>query len=222
MKWIINHLKMLLAIVTFSVTAIIIGVVMLTSYTSYKSYEKDYYVKDLETRSMVLPAPKYIEFNDQFKSKYSTTLVAYAEDLTVSKDVKPVGANKEEAYLPALKEGGSISLTIDLDETSFVDIDFVVSSSYKSGTGTKVKYGVEDLLGSVNFKINNNAMEGTVNLENDGKGQNWHHLVMAGFAIAKGQINIEISSIKNKTEMMPDIKNIVITANSNISVHKAS
>lgn len=221
MNWIKNHIKLLLTILTFGITALVIGIVMISSYVGYKNYEKDYYVKDLEARSMVLPAPKYIEINDKFKSKYNTTLVAYAEDLTVNKDVKPIGDNKESAYL-SLKDGGTVSLTVNLEETSFMDIDFVLNSTYKTGSGTKTKYGTEDLLGVVNFKINGNAMEDTVNLENDGKGQNWHHLVMGGFAIAKGQITIEISSMKNKAECMPEINKIVLTANAPLAIQKAA
>ena len=221
MKWIIKHLKLLLAILTFGVTAVIIGVVMLTSYTSYQKYEKEFYKNDLEVRSMVAAAPRYIEIDDKYKSSYKEQLVVYAEDLNKSKDVKPVGDKKEEAYLPGLVEGGTINITINLAETSFVDINFLLNSTYKTGTGTKTKYGSEDLLGNVNFKVNGNLMEEDVDLLNDGQGQNWHHLVMSGFAIPKGQITIEIASIKNKTAFMPDIKNIVVSANAALALQKA-
>ena len=84
MKWILNHLKIVLAILTFGITAIIVTVVMVSSYTSYKNYEKTYYKNDLEMRSLNPAAPKVVEINDNFKSQYKKSLKAEASEYTTN------------------------------------------------------------------------------------------------------------------------------------------
>ena len=106
MKWILNHLKIFAAIIVFGLTAIIIGVVMLTSYTSYKNYEKTYYANDLEVRSVSPAAPKTVEINDNYKSQYKKSLKAEAAEYTTD---------------------GAIVLNLELADKAFADIDFYIN-----------------------------------------------------------------------------------------------
>ena len=41
-EWILDHLKLVAAIIVFGGTLIAIGIIMLSSYVSYKAYEKKY------------------------------------------------------------------------------------------------------------------------------------------------------------------------------------
>ena len=51
MKWILKHLRLVIVVVTVAVTAIIVSAVMISSYVSYKNYEKKYYANDLRNYS---------------------------------------------------------------------------------------------------------------------------------------------------------------------------
>ncbi|MBO6262301.1 MAG: hypothetical protein J6N95_06840 [Bacilli bacterium] len=102
MKWFLKHFKIALAILMFGVTAIVVSVVMISSYTSYKNYEKTYYANDLEVRSTSAAAPKTVEINDTFKSKYKKSVSAEANEYTTD---------------------GKIALDLFLEEKSFADID---------------------------------------------------------------------------------------------------
>ena len=221
-NWIINHLRAFTAIVVFGITFIIIGVVMIASYGSYKAYERNYYQNDLETRSVAAAAPTAIEINDNFASynndgslqksasKLKQNVTAWAEDLKVSKEVAVVsGSNRLDSYLPGLSSGGTVSVKLDLAQKAFVDIDFVVSSNYKKDNAIVT---TEDLLSNVSFKVNGEVMDEVVDLESDGSEQNWHHVVMSNFALPEGQITIEITNVKNKAAYMPNIRNISIFA----------
>ena len=102
MKWVFRHFRGLLAILMFGVTAIVVGVVMLSSYTSYKAYEKQYYANDLEVRSATAAAPKTIEINDKYKSQYKKTVKAEASEYTTD---------------------GKFAVDLELADKSFADID---------------------------------------------------------------------------------------------------
>ena len=68
--WLLNHLGLILGIVTFTITFAVIGFVMLGSYTSYLAYEKQFNETDLEIRSLSGAQPLFIEMQDNFKSEY--------------------------------------------------------------------------------------------------------------------------------------------------------
>ena len=209
MKWILKHLRLLTTIVVFGVTFIIVGIVMLVSYTSYKNYEKKYYQNDLEMRSVTAAAPKVVEINDNFKSKYKQSLVAYADNMTyttTAADYAPVTG--DETYLPSIN--GKIAVALYLEEKSFVDIDFVINS-----------VATDNLLGNVSIKVNNSLIEeDAIKVEKNGEGLEWHHLVMTNFALPQGDLTIEFESVKNKTA--PDLKNISVYANAALSYAQAA
>lgn len=87
-NWILDHLRLFTAIVVFGVTVIVVGIVMITSYTSYKNYEKTYYQNDLDMRSLAAAAPKNVEINDNFKSKYNIKLVSEGTEAKVNLEAK--------------------------------------------------------------------------------------------------------------------------------------
>ena len=89
--WLLNHLGLILGIVTFGITFAVIGFTMLGSYTSYLAYEKKFNETDLEIRSLSGAQPQFIEISDNFKSEYKNKLVLGASDLTVT--------TSQEAYL---------------------------------------------------------------------------------------------------------------------------
>ena len=208
MKWILKHLRLFTALVVFGVTFIIVGIVMLVSYTSYKDYEKKYYQNDLDMRSITAAAPKVVEINDTFKSQYKTNLVAYADDMTYTTsqaDYAPVKG--EETYLPSIN--GKISVMLNLEEKSFVDIDFVINCA------------TDNLLGDVSIKVDDSLIEEDgIKVEKDGENIEWHHLVMRNFALPQGELSIEFESVKGKTA--PDLKNIAVYANAALSLAQAA
>lgn len=103
MKWILKHFKLVLAIVMFGVTAIVVSMVMISSFTDYKNYEKTYYANDLEVRSASAAAPKTVEINDKFKSQYKKSIKAEASEYTTD---------------------GNVLVELKLEEKSFADLDF--------------------------------------------------------------------------------------------------
>lgn len=107
MKWFLKHFKVALAILMFGVTAIVVSVVMISSYTSYKNYEKTYYANDLEVRSASPASPKTLEIKDTFKSKYKKSVEASAEEYTTD---------------------SGIILDLYLDNKAFADIDIYMNS----------------------------------------------------------------------------------------------
>ena len=115
----------------------------------------------------------------------------------------------DAGYVDLTEKGGKIALKFTLEEKSFVDIAFVISSQNTYKENNEDKYGVKDLLSNVNFVINNQTMEDDINLANStGESPEWHHLVMVGFALPAGDVNVVIQSTSGKTAMMPQIKNI--------------
>ena len=208
MKWILKHLRLFAALVVFGITFIIVGITILVSYTSYKDYEKKYYQNDLDTRSNLAAAPKVVEINDNFKSKYKTTLTAYADNMTYTTtktDYAPVTG--DETYLPSID--GKINVALKLEEKSFVDIDFVINCA------------TDNLLGDVSIKVNDSLIEEDgIKVEKEGEGLEWHHVVMRSFALPQGDLTIEIASVKGKTA--PDLKNITFYANAALSFAQAA
>ena len=214
-EWFLNHLKLVLAILTFGITFTIIGVVMLNSYTSYQAYAKKFDANDLEVRSLAAAEPKRIEFEDNFKSEYKNKLSFAASDLTVETTQDSYLNND---YIDLTEKGGKVSVALTLEEKSFVDIEFVISSEYESQDADKnTVYGVADLLSNVSFVINGSLMEDVIDLANAGNGKEWHHLVMAGFALPVGPVNVTISAESSKAKMMPQLQSITFYSSAVLS-----
>ena len=205
-EWFLNHLKLVLAILTFGITFIVIGVVMLNSFTSYKDYEAKFNANDLEVRSASAAQPTRTEIDDNYKAAYKNKLLFAADDLKVS---TTQDSYLNDGFIDLTEKGGTVSLALELQEKSFVDIEFVISSEYKTKDADENEiFGVQDLLSNAGFVVNGEVMEDAVNLENSGNGPEWHHLVMAGFALPAGPVNVTISNQSGKNAMMPQIKAI--------------
>ena len=229
LNWMLNHMKIVLAAIVFPVTLIIGGCVILGSYQAHQKYERDFDKVDLEARSKILADPNSIEFQDNFisyksdgsikscKSKYKVRSTIWASEMTVDTTQSNRLVQNDDIlmeFIPCLSEGGTISAGFTLEEKSFVDIDFVIGTEYSTGNGNNKAYGVEDLLNNVTFVVNNSVMaQDELKLENAGEGIEWHHLVMKGFALPKGDVNIEIRSISGKEKMMPEVRNISLISN---------
>ena len=213
--WVLDHLKLIFTLLTFGIAFLVIGIVMLSSYMGYQSYEKKFDKDDLEKRSNSPAQPTTIEFADKFKSKYRKTFLFDAEDLkvTTSQTEYLVGE-----YIDLTQSGGSISASLSLEEKAFVDIVFTVSSEYKTTGEDGDIYGVQDLLSNVGFVINGEAMEDVVDLENSGDGVEWHKLVMSGFALPAGPVNVTISNASGKAAMMPQLKSIAFYSSKALSL----
>ena len=216
-SWVLDHLKLVFTILTFGITLIVIGLVMLTSYTSYKAYEKKFAQNDLDIRSLSPAQPTSIEIADKFKSQFKKrfTFEAGMEELKVT-------TSQEEYltgdYIDLTTSGGTISTSLELEKKAFVDIVFTLSSEYKVTEEDGDVYGVKDLLSNAGFVINGEAMEEVINLENSGPGQEWHQLVMSGFALPAGPVNVTISSASGKAAMMPQLKSITFYASQPLSM----
>ena len=216
-SWVLDHLKLVFTILTFGITLIVIGLVMLTSYTSYKAYEKKFNQNDLDIRSLSPAQPTSIEIADKFKSQFKKrfTFEAGMEELKVT-------TSQEEYltgdYIDLTTSGGTISTSLELEEKAFVDIVFTLSSEYKVTEEDGDVYGVKDLLSNSGFVVNGEAMEEVINLENSGPGQEWHQLVMSGFALPAGPVNVTISSASGKAAMMPQLKSITFYSSKPLSL----
>ena len=222
--WILNHLKIIISAIAVTVVVIVSGLVILNSYNAYKKADEKYNENDLLVRSGVEAAPKKIAIIDDFvsykndgsvkktKSNLKNNLTAFADELEVEGG-EVAGEGKLEAYVT--NDATSVGVSLTVDATTFVDIDFVISSAYESAT----TYNIEDILGSVNFKVNNNTIEGgTITLRNDSDGEiEFHHLVMTGFAIPQGDLVISVNAINGKQAFMPNVRNISVFANAAIA-----
>ena len=200
--WLLNHLGLILGIVTFTITFAIIGFTMLGSYTSYLAYEKKFNETDLEIRSLSGAQPQFIEIQDNFKSEYKNKLVLGANDLSVSSTQEGYLVND---YIDLTEKGGKISIKLSLEEKSFVDIDFEISTEYVKEGEDGDEFGIRDLISNAQFVVNGETMEEEdINLVNEG----WHHLVMVGFALPAGAVTVDISSLSGKTALMPQLKSV--------------
>ena len=212
--WCLNHLSLLLGIVTFVVTFAVIGVVMLNSHNAYLDYEKQFNQTDLEVRSVSAAQPKLVEMNDAFKSEYKNKLSFNADELTVS-------TTQEEYldgdYIDLTEKGGSISIKLSLEEKSFVDIDFEIATEYvKAASGDEdEEFGIKDLLNNVQFIVNGETIEEEgIELVEEG----WHHLVMVSFALPEGEVSVEMKSTSGKTALMPQLKTMTFFSSAVLSV----
>ena len=215
LTWILNHLRIILALIVFPVALLVVGGIVLKSYTSYQAYEKRYDAMDLDVRSQSPAAPKRIDFEDDFKSNCKQELSFNAADMNVK-------TTQEEYlvgdYIDLTEKGGSVSFALNLEEKSFVDIVFSISSEYKTTVDDEEVYGVENLLTNANFIINGETMEDVVDLKNSGNGPEFHKLVMAGFALPAGDVNVTISSLSGKNALMPQLQNVTFYSNAKLEV----
>lgn len=225
--WLLNNLKWIFALVVVAVTAIVVANTMLGSYNDYKAYESTYYENDLEVRSNAPANPLSIEIDDDFASydanlNVTSTKSRYANKQTVSvEDLKVTTTQAEyivEDYIDLTEKGGTIALAMTLEEKSFVDIDFVISSVRETKVDDEVTYGVKDLLANVDFIVNGETMEETVDLENSSSDPEWHHLVMSGFALPAGDVTVTIKSKSSKAAMMPQLRNISLFSSKVLSL----
>lgn len=200
--WLLNHLGLVLGIVTFTITFAVIGFTMLGSYTNYLAYEKQFNETDLEIRSLSGAQPKFIEMQDNFKSEYKNKLVLDASDLKVTSSQENFFVND---YIDLTEKGGTISTKLSLEQKSFVDIDFEIATEYVTKTDDGEEFGIKDLISNVQFIVNGVTMdEEGVDLVKEG----WHHLVMVSFALPVGDVTVNVSSISGKTVLMPWLKSI--------------
>ena len=212
--WILNHAVLVLAILTFGITFIVIGCVILSSRLSYNAYEQRYNEIDLEVRSQSPAQPKYIEIDNSFKSSRKKKLQFGADELTVTTTQDNYLIDN---YIDLTEKGGSISIKLDLEEKSFVDIDFEIATEYykaASNEDEEDENSIKDLLSNVQFIVNGETMEEVVDLPNDG----WQHLVMMGFALPQGEVSVEIKSLSNKQALMPQLKQMTFFSNQALSV----
>lgn len=204
LTWILNHLGIILGVIVFVITFAVIGSVMLNSKKAYDAYEKQFNQTDLEVRSVSAAQPKLIEINDTFKSEYKNKLELGIDELNVqtTQDEYDMGG-----YIDLTEKGGSISVKLELQEKSFVDIDFEIATEYvkeASGDDEEVP-GIQDLLSNVQFIVNGETMEEEgIMLDND----SWHHLLMISFALPEGDVTVEMKSTSGKNALMPQLKGI--------------
>ena len=219
LNWIINHMVLIVGILVFGVVLGVGGGLVLKTQLDYKTYEAKYDENDLEVRSMYDAQPKTIEIADNYVSYNSDGSIkssksSYKNVQNIEPDQFTVTTEQAEyvtegGYVDLTEKGGKINLKFTLEEKSFVDIVFAISSQNAYKADNKDKFGVRDLLSNVNFIVNNQTMEDDVTLVNEtGESPEWHHLVMAGFALPAGEVNVAIESVSNKLNMMPQVKNI--------------
>lgn len=227
--WILNHLVIILAVLVFVPVLAVSGSLIAKSYQDYQVYEEQYYADVLEVRALSEAQPSAIEIQDSYvsyakdgsvkssKSPYKNKLTAYSEDFTVTTD--------QDLYLDdncvdLTEKGGKILLKLDLEDISYVDIIFRISSTYAylNKDGDVERYGVKDLLTNVNFTVNGQTMEDEVDLKNAKGEPEWHNLVMRGFALPQGRVTVEIKSMSNKAALMPQVRSISFISSAAMSI----
>lgn len=212
--WLLNHLGLVLGIVTFAVTFAVIGVVMLNSHNAYLAYEKQFNETDLEIRSLSGAQPKLIEINDNFKSEYKNKLAFAADELKVTTSQTDYIV---EDYIDLTEKGGKIEINLTLEEKSFVDIDFEIATQYvKAASGdNEEEFGIKDLISNVQFVINGETME---EADIDLVEEDFHHLLMVSFALPAGNVKVEMSSMSGKSALMPFLRGITFFSSQVLTV----
>ena len=232
LDWIINHMVLIVGILVFGIVLCVGGGLVLKTQLDYQAYEKKYDENDLEVRSMYDAQPKRIEIADDYISynndgSIKSNKSGYKNAQNITPDQFTVTTQQEEfvtadGYVDLTSKGGKIALKFTLEEKSFVDIAFVISSQNAYKEDNKDKYGVKDLLSNVNFVINNQTMEDDVTLVNEnGESPEWHNLVMVGFALPAGEVNVSIQSVSEKVKMMPQVKNIAFFSSQPLTLVQA-
>ena len=210
--WLLNHLGLILGIVTFTITFAVIGFTMLGSYTSYLAYEKQFNETDLEIRSLSGAQPQFIEIQDNFKSEYKNKLVLSASDLKVTSSQEDYLVND---YIDITEKGGKISAKLSLEQKSFVDIDFEISTQYVTKGEDGDEFGIKDLMSNVQIVVNGETMEEEgIDLVEEG----WHHLVMVSFALPAGDVTVEVSNVSGKAALMPQLKSVTFYSSAVLQV----
>lgn len=214
-NWILNHFVLVGGLLTLVIILGVIGGMMLNSHLSYQEYEKRYDAMDLDVRSAAPAAPGYIEFDNQFKSRYPNSLTLTAQELTVTTSQEEYIVND---YIDLTTSGGKISVKLSLEEKSFVDIDFEVATEYITPAASEEdedEFGIKDLISNVKFTINGESMEEKgVDLVNEG----FNHLIMARFALPAGDVTVEMESLSGKAAMMPQLKGIAFYSTQQLSI----
>ena len=214
-NWILNHFVLVGGLLTLVIILSVIGGMMLNSHLSYQEYEKRYDAIDLDVRSAAPAAPGYIEFDNQFKSRYPNSLTLTAQELTVTTSQEEYIVND---YIDLTTSGGKISVKLSLEEKSFVDIDFEVATEYITPAASEEdedEFGIKDLISNVKFTINGENMEEKgVDLVNEG----FNHLIMARFALPAGDVTVEIENLSGKAAMMPQLKGIAFYSTQQLSL----
>ena len=232
LDWIINHMVLIVGILVFGIALGVGGGLVLKTQLDYQAYEKKYDENDLEVRSMYDAQPKRIEIADDYVSynddeSIKSNKSGYKNAQNITPDQFTVTTEQEEfvtadGYVDLTTKGGKIALKFTLEEKSFVDIAFVISSQNAYKEDNKDKYGVKDLLSNVNFVVNNQTMEDDVTLLNEnGESPEWHNLVMVGFALPAGEVNVSIQSVSEKVKMMPQVKNIAFFSSQPLTLVQA-
>lgn len=214
-NWILNHFVLVGGLLTLVIILGVIGGMMLNSHLSYQAYEKRYDAMDLDVRSAAPAAPGYIEFDNQFKSRYPNSLTLTAQELTVTTSQEEYIVND---YIDLTTSGGKISVKLSLEEKSFVDIDFEVATEYITPAASEEdedEFGIKDLISNVKFTINGESMEEKgVDLVNEG----FNHLIMARFALPAGDVTVEMESLSGKAALMPQLKGIAFYSTQQLSI----
>ena len=214
-NWILNHFVLVGGLLTLVIILGVIGGMMLNSHLSYQEYEKRYDAMDLDVRSAAPAAPGYIEFDNQFKSRYPNSLTLTAQELTVTTSQEEYIVND---YIDLTTSGGKISVKLSLEEKSFVDIDFEVATEYITPAASEEdedEFGIKDLISNVKFTINGESMEEKgVDLVNEG----FNHLIMARFALPAGDVTVEMESLSGKAALMPQLKGIAFYSTQQLSI----
>ena len=214
-NWILNHFVLVGGLLTLVIILGVIGGMMLNSHLSYQEYEKRYDAMDLDVRSAAPAAPGYIEFDNQFKSRYPNSLTLTAQELTVTTSQEEYIVND---YIDLTTSGGKVSVKLSLEEKSFVDIDFEVATEYITPAASEEdedEFGIKDLISNVKFTINGESMEEKgVDLVNEG----FNHLIMARFALPAGDVTVEMESLSGKAALMPQLKGIAFYSTQQLSI----
>lgn len=210
-NWVLDHLKLVFSIAVAFITCLVILIVMVSSYTSYKTYEARFNQNDLDIRSLSPAQPTATEIVPNYKSKLKYKYSFGAEDLKVT--------TSQQEYVTSdgvdlTQSGGKIEAAVEIEEKAFVDIVFTISSEYKVTEDEKDVYGIKDLLSNVGLVVNGEKMDDVVDLPDE----NWYQLALTGFAIPAGNVEVTLSNVSGKNSMMPKIRDVTFYSSQRLSL----
>lgn len=245
-NWAKEHVRSVVAIVVFSITIIVCGAVMISSYASYVSYENNYYVQQLNIKANAPASPSSVYIDDEFsilkddnsctvditKSNYPNMFTVLAKDIECTPNsgtgsflVKKSEDNYREQYIGGMESvGGTAKITLNAAGNTYTDIEFVLASSIADKVEGRYK-DTKDFFDSVQIKINDTEIAGEVILTSKKAGINWHHLVLECVALKEGVNTIEIvgsktDSANSTKKIFPFIRNVNTYSNATITLGK--
>lgn len=207
LNWVVNHLRLCVAIIVFPIALAVCGIVMYNSKVEYDEYVEKYDNDVLTTKATSAIDPLEVLVNNSFTSKRASKYTASANDF-----VLPTGKEVTNNIIEGLTDAKyEVTLKANFEAMSYCDVALELASGYEKDSKPAV---TEDLLAVVSIKINGTEVAGDIKLGLDDDGEvEWTTMVIRGIALDKGESIISISQLSDAEKgYMPKIKSATVYA----------